>query len=403
MLFRPSPQPGPRSRQRGAVFLVCLFLVALLSLTASSFTLASHDAVEIARDQNASLQAELLAESAVAYSLRQFTFDPEWQGTGAEGQAVGAAGSFAVEMLGPGAGGGVLVRMSGSDGLALAMLQAELAVGGGGPGGLLKSCGLVTLGGDVDTNNLAVRAGNMLIVDAEDGVLDYDAGADDWLEAAIDEPEILANNVEVEGTLYTYLSELDGIEAEQRATVGTPVRTPKFDLDAFLVPNENVLIKTTGTLKNISTDKTVVVNVPAGTHISISDCDFRGGLVVYSESDYAPRGAPRNTMEWKKSSFGAASATGAVAKLGVLAPAAHVTHSHTQNSGYGLFYLKSADHFNAVTITAGALVVADYVQQMNNVEISYDETIWDGQFDAYLDWGVTETALMSIQEYYPEQ
>ncbi len=390
-------------RQRGSVFLICLVLITLLTLSVSSYSVAAGSSVEVARDGAASLQAELTAESAMAFALRQITLDPEWAGTGGQTQALGEVGNFQVEMVGSGPNGGELLRTTGLDGDARFMLQAEVDVGGGGPGGIVKSCGLVTYGGAVDTNNVHVTGGNLLVVDDHEGVLDWSNALGDWVPPAIGDPSILANNVDVAGTLYTYESTLPGITADDRVLLTQPVRTPHWDMDAFLVANPNSTITTSATLSNITTTKTMVVKVPAGAHITINKCNLKGGLVVYAESNYDPRSSPRNTIEWKSSNFGSASATGMLPKLGILAPAAHVTHSTNQTSGYGLFMVQSADHINNISIQAGALYILDYVNQLNNVDVNYDPSIWSDELASYLDYGNVDVRLLSVQEYYPAE
>lgn len=401
-----TPTRGTRpraARQRGVVLLTCIPLIFLIALAASSMALSQVDRIAIAEDETASLQAKLMAESAVDFALRQLTLDSEWRSPDGTAFSLDNGGTFGVQTFGTGESGGLILRMTGSADGATAMFQAEVIVGTSGPGDLIKSCGLVTLGGDFDANNVDVNAGNVLIVDDEHGVLDYDLGADDWVDPGISDPEITINNFHVEGNLYSFEG-VDGpnVSFASAETAGAPARTPRFDLEWFLEPNANITVYTTSSLKNVTTNKTAVINVPAGTHISLDNCKFYGGLVVYAETGLDPRGTPRNTIDWKKCTFGKQVNPGVVPGLGIIAPSAHVTHSHTQNSGYGLFYVKSADHFNAITITAGAVMIVDHVGQMNNVDISYDDSIWEGQFDEFLGWGQTETRLVSLAEYFPD-
>lgn len=396
--------PGNRpSRERGAVLLICIPVIFLLALAATSMSHSDVDRIAITQDESTSLQAELMAESAVSYALRRLTLDSDWDCPGGLDFSLGEAGGFEVQSLGAGPGGGILLRMTGSAGGATAMLQAEVFVSTSGPGGLIKSCGLVTLGGSFDSNNVDIHAGNVLIVDDEDGVLDYDAGVDDWVDPEISDPVITINNFHVEGALYSFEGvDGPGVTSESTGQATSPVHSPRFDLDWFLLPNAKIQVYSASTLNNVTTNKTAVIKVPAGTHITLNNCKFYGGLVVYAEDGYDPRQPCRNTMEWKKCTFGKATNPGAVPGLGVLAPAAKVTHSHTQNSGYGLFYLQAADHLNAITVTAGAVMIVDEVGQMNNVDITYDDSIWQGQFDPFLDWGTSETDLLSLNEYYPD-
>jgi hypothetical protein len=395
--------PARSMRERGVVLLTCIPLIFLIALAASSMALSQVDRIAITEDDTASLQAKLMAESAVDFAMRQLVLDPAWRSPNGTDFSVGEAGEFGVQTFGTGETGGLVMRMTGSADGATAMFQAEVLVGASGPGDLIKSCGLVTLGGDFDANNVDVDAGNVLIVDDENGVLDYDLGADDWVDPGIFDPEITINNFHVEGNLYSFEG-VDGpnVSFGAASLVSAPVRTPRFNMEWFLEPNANITVYTASSLKNLTTNKTAVIHVPAGTHITLDNCNFYGGLVVYSEDGYEPRGAHRNTIEWKKCTFGKAVNPGAVPGLGMLAPAAHVTHSHTQNSGYGLFYVKSADHFNAITITAGAVMIVNHVGQMNNVDISYDDSIWEGQFDPFLTWGHFETKLLSLAEYFPD-
>lgn len=393
---------GLRARQRGSVFLLCLLLVSLLSLTASSFSSASSETLDIARDERGSLQAELMAESAMSFAQRQLNLDPTWNGTGDQNVQFADGASFGVEVLGAGAAGGIVVRVSGVDGESRSMLQAEIEPGGGGPSDLIKSCGFITYGGAIDMNNLTVSKGNALIVDDAEGVRDWNPTLEDWVQPAIVDGEILANNVQIPGVLYTYKSPLDGIDAGSRVTVTAPVRTPRLNMDAFLVPNTDTLIVTSPILKNLTTDKTVVVVVPPGTHIKLTKCNLKGGLVVYSENSYTPRDEPRNTIEWSSSKFGSSTPTGVIAGIGIIAPAAAVTHSYQQTQGYGLFYLKSAEHMNAINIQKGSLMVLETFEQTNTVDITYDASMWNDELSAFFDAGSSSSRVLSLQEYFPQ-
>ncbi len=403
ILFPFGSVPAARpTRARGSVFLLCLFVALAMFLAASSFAMAALNRVEISRDDNASLQADFLAESAAAYAMRQLMLDEDWQGVGPPGVQMPGAGSFEVQLLGSGDNGGVVARMTGRGGGSMVVLEGEIEVDDGGPSDIVRACGLITYGGSVDTNNLKITGGGALLVDDDNKVLDYDPATENWEQALLNPITLKANNVDVAGTLYTYGSPMPAVKAGARATLTDAVRTPAINLDSFLVPNAKTTIMTKTTLKNINTTKTVVLKVPAGKHISITNCQFKGGLVVYSEGSYTARAAARNTIEWDKSTFGSATATGVMADIGILAPAAHVTHSHTQTSGHGLFYLKSADHFNAIKITGGAVLMLDAIAQMNNVDIAYDPTIWNDQLLSLFDFGASGSHLLSLHEYYPQ-
>lgn len=400
-----SCQPIPTRRrlhQRGSVFLVALLLISLLSLTASSFSLGSGSTLDVARDEAAGLQAELLAESGLAYCMRQLVLDPDWQGTGQQSIQLGSAGSFTGQVLGEGPEGGLLLQVTGVDGVTRSTLQSEIDLGSGGPSALLKDCGLITYGGDLDMNNVQVNAGGILVVDEEDGVHDWSAAFEDWMQPPISDPTILANNVDVSGTLYTYEDPLNGITADERVTLSDPVRTPKWNMDSFLVPGPDVMITTSSSISNLTTTKTLVVNVPAGTHISLNKCNLKGGLVIYSEDTYTPRSEPRNTLSWKSTNIGSATPAGVVPNLGVFAPSAHVTHSNNQTEGYGLFLIHSAGHLNNLTIQSGALMILNYIDQLNNIQIDYDEDMWTDELQGLFDFGASSPRVLSIQEYYPE-
>jgi len=400
--LRPSSRASFRSRRSGSVLLICLLLITFLSLSVSSMSVASGTSLEVARDEVSGLHAELMAESALAYSMRQLTLDAEWAGTGGEAIALGEQGSFTGEVIGEGPAGGLLLRVTGMDGVARSTLQAELELGSGGPGSSVKNCGLVTYGGDLDMNNVQVTAGGILVVDEEDGVLDWSAAFEDWVQPPITDPEILANNVDVTGTLYTYEDPLNGIDAGNRVTLSDPVRTPRWNMDSFLIPGPNVMITTSANIKNLTTTKTLVVNVPAGTHISFDKCNLKGGVVIYSENTHTPRTTPRNTLSWKSTNIGSPTPTGVMPKVGILAPAAHVTHSTNQTSGYGLFLIHSAEHLNNLTIQGGALMILNYINQLNNVQINFDASIWEEEVGGTFDFGPSAPTLVSLQEYYPE-
>lgn len=404
ILFEFGSVPTPRpTRARGSVFLLCLFVALAMFLAASSFAMAALNRVEISRDDNAGLQADLMAESAASYAMRQLLLNQNWKGVGAPGVQVPGVGSFEVQLLGAGANGGTVARMTGRGGGSMVVLEGEIDLDDGGPSDIVRACGLITYGGSVDTNNLKVTKGGALLVDDDDKVMDYDPATQKWQPALLNQITLTANNVDVAGTLYTYGSPLKAVKAGARATMTDAIRTPALNLDSFLVPNPKTTIMTATTLKNINTTKTVVLKVPVGKHINITNCQFKGGLVVYSEGKYTARSAPRNTIEWDKSTFGSATATGVMADIGILAPAAHVTHSHTQTSGHGLFYVKSADHLNAITITGGAIMVLGSIAQMNNVNIAYDPTIWNSQLLSLFNFGPSSSRVLGLHEYYAQK
>lgn len=386
----------PDPRQRGSVLLLVVITMSLLATLAVSAADNSGTLMRNARAERDILRSRLAADSALAYVYRQLDLDGLW--TPEEGWLELDGAHFRVERIPGTEQDAPAFVVHGTSGFAEVSLCAEYAL-------ITEDVAQIDhavafLGGDADFSNVIIH-GDLMVVDTEGGVLDYDPFAGEWVERSSGGDPILdVDNVTVYGDLATTSGDaLDGVTTVdgEFADAGK-IANPTWNLDSYLLPSpDTIVLHDVAQVSGLETDKTVVVVNDPGTTVEFKNCDIGGGVVVWAPSDWPQRGPARNEVTWTQSRFGSSDGgTGAFRHVGMIAPASRLHQANASTPSYGLFYFHELGHMNNAEFY-GALWVVNDTGQWNNMEIYYDPSILEQDFQG-MTAILTYVELVSVTE-----
>lgn len=356
-----------------------LVLTSLATLTAS-FVRTTRDHLEVASDANHALRADLACESALQHTIRRISDDPDWFGTEGRELAIESDSGFTVERLDDGLDRrNITVLLSGMSGGSTVKREARLEYKRGGLG-VWAGKGLVTMGGDLDINNVEFHS-DVLWVDTTDGVLDYDPLTGEWIEPSVSlEFGVKDNNWTIEdGQFYSYGDEggSDYLN-ENRTLLSRPVQVPVWNLEEYLIPGPDRLITTDTTFNNFHTDKTLVIVPEPGEEIVFNNAVAEGGIVIYTPPNYDPREPATNTFSVNNFVVGGGE-KGIHPKIGIIAPRAACTHFNNDHPDTnGLVFVHSMPAKINNTEVTGPIHVVNGDVALNNFTSYMPEDFWEG-------------------------
>lgn len=488
----PSWRPG----ESGSVLLLSLLITGLIATMTLSFANSMSTQIQVARDEAATLHADLAAQSGLEYAQRRLLLDPLWEGT-VDGPLMFVEDGFFSVTRKEGKGSKILptevgLILEGQRSESLARYETQLHVNPGDP--LLDKA--VSVLGDVSGSNIHID-GDYLILDApgwlwsfnialipeveadprlaqtdlnddqleidtrttatreaeeattteefgqksqwywsEDGWedawtssaggtlekasdWDYDAWKWDsllsssstktstsstktttesittkiiddtlmhvrkdeyqvegvWLRSPGGEETYVAlDRVDAPGVLNNF-SETIYAWAENQQREQQPVHAPGWDFDRYLVPSPKIHIFDRVTeVRDQVFDETVVFILDPGQALVLENVEFRGGAVVWAESDYDFTGAPRNPITLEGSnSFG--QDTGSSENIGLLAPGSSIEIigiDRHDTAGYSVVHsLKQVKRFHHV----GVLIILNSATDVQDSSFIHDPAI----------------------------
>jgi hypothetical protein len=391
----------PDHERRGSILLLVVITMSMLSLFAIGATENSRTLIRTASVDRDVLEARLGAESAIEYANQRLYRDNDWNGSadwidlgnGVEYRAIRHTGTIVPGMP--------AFSVEARSGEATVMLEAQFEIGVNNTPFLDDA--IAFLGGSADFNAVQTN-GDLMIVDTESGVMDYNPSTDTWeVRSSGGDPVILSNNNQIDGNLSNYTGGSGGLTVTGDVnTLDVPLANPTWNLDHFLVPGPGIEIVTNKfRFRNYTTNNTLVIVADPGQHIDFIKCNIKGGVIIWSPEDWPQRGAPRNTVDFSSSTFGNSTGTfGAYQKIGMLAPSTELRHGNTlANDGHGLFQYHSINHLNSMTIN-GALWVTNNVDQMNSGSVTWDPDIGNTFFQG-LKAGPKPVEVLSVSEFHP--
>ena len=386
-------------RKRGSVLLLIVFLMAVLSLFSLSSVVNTRTMVDMTSSQRGKLQVELVAESALAYTTQQLWHDQAWAGTPTIETDFGTFAVTRDPASPPLQPRFILTAWNNEHTVRLAAEFALIDIDSP-----VIDQGLAMLGGSADFNEVELH-GDLLVVDTEGGVADYDPVLGEWdYRTTGGDPLIESNGNIFHGDVLTTSGSsiagpgttVGGLETG----VGTVVN-PTWNLDHYLVPNPDTIIMTdVSKVRKLTTDKTVVIVNQPGMDVDFNNCEIGGGVVVWSPPGWPQRGPARNGVSWTDSTFGTPDGgSGTHRNVGVIAPASRLFQANASNPGFGLFYFHEIEKMNDATLT-GALWVVNAVGQLNNLRVTYDADLANHDFLGF-EGEFESVKLLSVQEHYP--
>ena len=388
----------PARRQGGSILLIVLVTMTTLSLFALAATDNTRTLVDASTLERRAMRADAAADSALAYVDQQLALNEDWSGTGAWID-LGEQGTFRATRIATGVPAERHYLIDARVGEATVKLRAEFHVDRYVAPVLEHA--LATLGGDLNMMNVNLT-GDLLAVDTQGGVKDYDPLSGEWdTRDSGGDPATWANNNSLDGDLMTYTGDLPGISyTGDNVQLFAPMINPTWDLDPYLVPNPNRIITTQLSFTQFDTPKQVVIVAQPGEVVNFNQCNIDGGVVVWSPADWPQRGAYRNEVVWNACNFGLPSSDPNSTKIGMLAPGSRLKKGNNETVGFGLFYFHSIDYLNNADFT-GSLWVINGMDRMTNCNVTYDPAM---KSVAYEGMGASAiyTPFDGVSEYHGE-
>ena len=378
--------------------MLVIITMSMMSLFALGTSENSRNLIQTASVQRDVLRARLAAESAVGYVNRQLTADKDWAGSG-DWVNVCQQRFLVTRIPGPpGPNSGFIIEAEAGD--SQMALKADFVTGE--VDSPVIDHAVAFLGGNTDFNNVEIH-GDLLAVDTEGGVKDYDPFTGEWeTRSSGGDPVMDSVNNLVTGSLATTSgSSIAGLNVGGSESGAGAVVNPAWDLDSYLIPNpDTIIVRNVSEIRGMVTNKTVVVVNDPGTSVEFKKCKIGGGVVMWAPSDWPQRGPSRNGVTWTQSTFGTAGGgTGTYQHIGMLAPASRLDSANAANPGNGLFYFHEMGHMNNATIN-GALWVVNDTGQWNNVDIFYEPGLSSHDFMG-MEARYSYVNLVGVSEFYP--
>ena len=414
-------------QRRGSVLLLSLFVTGMIAVLALNFMSTMDNQINIARDQAASLHADLAAQAGLEYAQRQLLLNNRWEGTNNKQIPFADGPAFNINRLTDLEDelfeSDVTLSVIGLQSAAIAQFEAILRVKPGDP--LLDKAFSVL--GDSQAENLQIN-GDYLLVD-ESGHLwqrdsDFDSyvriddngnsflaanGANEFemraskrqtnntgnksnaktnkreIHVLYDEsqvkgiwaikpdvtPQIDYRRIESSGSLYNYIKAKQRF-AKNQNQLEEDVHAPGWNLDVYLEDNdEYLLVENTLQLTDFASDKVVVVMLNPGDSFIINNCTLSKGLVVWAEDDFDFHQLARNTIK-----LAGNNSIGSIGNsVGILAPACEITTSGgLLQKAAGLSIVHSLNQVSRL-IHTGVFIVLNSTQHLYDSDFTYGSQV----------------------------
>lgn len=162
----------------------------------------------------------------------------------------------------------------------------------------------------------------------------------------------------------------------ENQTVDWDIHAPGWNLDRYLLPNDKItLLEGVRRLKDVHSEKTVVLKVRRGQRITLQNVNLRGGLVIWAEEDWAQAHGDRarNRVVMRGDCNLGGGASGVDENIGLLAPCAEISApSSGLRTWYGMSYLGSIEDLRHLRST-GSLLVRGDVQDLEDAHLIEEE------------------------------
>jgi len=225
--------------------------------------------------------------------------------------------------------------------------------------------------------------GDVLVTDMPDKLHMWDWDSEQWVLGGYGEIQGYEfDGAVVEGELFKYSTINYGVNAPERR-VNAPVRAPKIDLDWYLQPGPGkVFYYGENNLQNVTHEETVVFVLDENHTLSLSGCNFPGGVVVHCPKNYDVLDKYRNKILLKHGTRIGGGTQGCQPYIGLIAPGCEIQFTHEgcayQNVDHSDIYGFSV--WNEVFMVrngriTGQLVVLNEVTHLRNSEIIFDPLV----------------------------
>ncbi len=371
------------------VLILTLVFTGALILFAAGMSNSARTQLALKRDEAEALRAEMAAESGLEFARRQFALDAAWAGTSADGFELPDGSSFSVlvkslEDVGGGATEAAFT-VTGRNGEGVHKFSSLVLVAPSGGGAYPYA--LLFLGENFSMSHGMVY-GDVLFADRAYKVNDwlFDAYGDGYYADA-NGPETDGKKeficTGVDGTVYKYRDDLEDYQwLGKEVLLEGNVNMPSWDLDEFKVPGPGKKILTnphnvgnkTWALNGATYEETVVINLLNKQTVTLTNCNFKGGLVVLCPDDYDIRSGARNLVHLKKGTKIGGGTQGAAPNIGLIAPGGKLKNETNPNTLNGFHLVNEVDLFRNSTVN-GQMVILNACKDIRDCVINYDPKV----------------------------
>ena len=190
-------------------------------------------------------------------------------------------------------------------------------------------------------------------------------------------------NSGVDGTVWKYRDDLlDYQWLGEEQVLGSNVYMPSWDLDEYAaagtgkvhLTNPHNLSGAIWNLEGLTYEETVVITLTNRQTVTLTNCDFKGGLVVLCPEEYDVRSGARNLVHVKKGTTIGGGSGGYGANVGLIAPGGRVKNEGDPNSLTGFSLVNEVDLLRNATVN-GQFVILNDCKDLRECVFSYDPDV----------------------------
>jgi len=407
-----SSRPAVPGRKSGMILVLVLVFTAVLILLAASMSGTARSQINMSRDEAESLRAEMASEAGLEYARRQLALDVDWSGTTGDGVLMSDGSRFTVAMKSSsmvGSATEAVLSVTGFSGAGVHRFASTVRVHP--PTGGAYPYALLFLGQDFTMTDGMVY-GDVLFADRAHRVNDwlFDPFGDGYY-AESNGPSVDGVkkfvNTGVDGTVWKYREDLPEYQwLGSEALLDKNTNMPAWDLDDFSVPGPGKVILTNPhnvssqiwKLEQLTYEDTVVINLLNNQTVTLTNCEFKGGLVVLCPEDYDVRSGSRNLVHLKKGTSIGGGTLGVAPHIGLIAPGGNLKNENNPNALTGLNMVNEIDQLRNCTIQ-GQMVIINGCKEASDCVITYDPTVLEN-LPPWFGFGsqIATTEVLSIAE-----
>ncbi len=395
------------------VLILTLVFAGVLILLAASMSASTRSRLGSSRDEAQALRAEMASEAGLEYAQRQLSLDPDWPGTAGQEVQMGSGGSFEVAVKGRehllDGGTNVNLSVAGRHGEALHRFSSLVRVT---PHQMTPySYALMVLGENFSMSHGLVH-GDVLFADRAHKVNDwtFDAGGVGYYAEgsgpAEDGKKEFIGTV-VDGSVFKYRDDLPNYQPlAPEIVIQENTWAPAWDLDEFLAPGPGKVILTNPhnignqqwNLVNLTYEETVVIRLTNQQTVTLTNCNFLGGLVIDCPKNYDLRAGGRNLVHVKKNNVIGGGAGGVEPNIGLVAPGGTLLTDNDTVSVSGFTLVNDVKFMRNASIR-GQMVILNDAFDITDSTITRDPALAAGT-PHWFTFGLpyATTALLALYE-----
>ena len=379
--------------QRGTVLFLVILVTGLLTALSASFADSIDNQIDTQRDEGQALRAEFAAESGWEFAQRQLLLNPNWTGTEGLITLLDGMTKFDIntafdesETYSEPAHN---ITVDGIYSTGLAKLGGTIQVTSGANG--TSEVGLIFLGENLKLIQSNVMC-DMLVTDLQGKVDDwkFDASGVGFYAAggASADGYTLFNNSVVDGMLFRYKANTEYQELGEEVLITENAQAPAWDFAGLTTPGTGkTIINYIGVeISELYTEDTVIITAAEGETIDISDCEFKGGLIVICPTDFDLRDDSYNLLDLNNDVIIGGGTGGFEDNIGLIAPGCEIQAKWdgAQVTGFSVF--NQARNVKDSTFTGQTVIVKD-CKKIHTTNFYYDAQIAEN-LPSFISFGV---------------